>query len=146
MQRKKKSWSYTFSRESQMHNNQTWMELMSNKGMMYIQYSKADPAAVEMAEWPDNETWHYTQQESDGMWVTWPDKDLLFRHNPPIQCWIDYQYKLHIFESPIIVIISIIYLIVCIYWYRVRLHCLCKDHFAIHHKHYSDINFPMGEI
>lgn len=107
---------------------------------------KADPAAVEMAEWPDNETWHYTQQESDGMWVTWPDKDLLFRHNPPIQCWIDYQYKLHIFKSPIIVIISIIYLIVCIYWYRVRLHCLCKDHFAIHHKHYSDINFPMGEI
>lgn len=46
---KNPSWSYKFSRESQPHNKQIWMVLMLilmvNKGMVCIQYSKADPAA-----------------------------------------------------------------------------------------------------
>lgn len=28
---------------------------MLSKGMVYIQYSKADPAAVEMVDWPDSD-------------------------------------------------------------------------------------------
>lgn len=114
---KKKTWSFTFSKESQLHNNQTWMVPMLKKGMTYTQDSKADPAAVEIVEQQWSQTLHCRNQRQS--WGSWSDQVLLFGLGPPIRCWIYNQYAANI-------CLVTIYLINCFQWYSVLLHRLVQ--------------------
>lgn len=112
----KRTWSHTFSIESQ----QTWVVLMLITGMMYTQYSKADPAA-----WPALRTL-----------LAWWRPAFLDTVRPiSLTDMGSSNQGDHLLNGSDYVFsdagrICIVY---------------CKDHFAILHRHSSNTNPQMGK-